>query len=141
MSTLLTSENVKTNVSLGNFLNKLNTYKTGNLVTTAVTADQVILTYTVTAGKYLYLVFLDVVVRLTTFATTATYFGTASLENPGGTKLYTTLCAGSGITAPPIGPVFAEPIPIPGGSVVRIVCTPSSATSYTWQANFGGFER
>ena len=53
MSIQLTNENVKINVSLGNSLNKSKVLVTGNLVTTAVTADQVILTYTVTAGKTL----------------------------------------------------------------------------------------
>ncbi|MCJ7608162.1 hypothetical protein MUP00_00630 [Candidatus Bathyarchaeota archaeon] len=73
--------------SLGNAFGKTNVLKTGNLVTTAITADQAILTYTVTSGKTLYLQYLDVTARLTTYATTATLFGAASLENPAATKL------------------------------------------------------
>lgn len=114
--------------------------KTGSLVTTAVTADQVILTYTVTAGKTFYLEYLQVDTRLTTFATTATYFGMTSLENPSGTKLITQMQAGAGIVARPII-TFSEPLPIAAGTVIRVVCTPSSTTSYTWQANFGGYEK
>jgi len=140
MSIQLTNENVKINVSLGNSLNKSKVLVTGNLVTTAVTADQVILTYTVTAGKTLYLEYLTMDCRLTTFAATATWFGAASLENPGGTKLITRDLSGTGAVM--IETVmFPEPIPIPAGTVIRVVCTPGAATSYTWKANFGGFER
>jgi hypothetical protein len=113
--------------------------KTGSLVTTTTTADQVVLTYTVTAGKTFYLTYLRVDTRLTTFATTATYFGMASLESPAGTKLITQMQAGAGITLiPPY--IFVKAVPFAGGTVIRVVCTPSSTTSYTWQANFGGYE-
>jgi hypothetical protein len=127
-------------VSLGTSSGKTVTMKTGSLVTTAATADQVILTYTVTAGKGFYLEYFRVDTRLTTFATTATYFGMASLENPSGSKLITQMQAGAGITnMPPL--VFTEPVPIAAGTVIRVVCTPSSTTSYTWQANLGGYEK
>ena len=71
---------------------------------------------------------------------TATFFGTASLESPAGTKLVTLMHAGTGITILPQMD-FTEPVPIVSGVVIRVVCTPSSTTSYTWQANFGGYER
>ena len=128
-------------VSLGISTGKTNVLKTGNLVTTATTADQVILTYTVTAGKTFYMEYLAISARLTTFATTATFFGASSLENPSATKLFTIDCAGAGITAPPITLWFAEPIPIAAGTVIRVVCTPNSTTSYTWKANVGGYEK
>jgi hypothetical protein len=112
--------------------------KTGNKVTTAVTADQEILTYTVTTGKTLYLQYLKIDTRLTTFAVTATNFGLASLENPSGTKLITQMQSGAGITLIPLY-IFND-IPIPSGTVIRVVCTPSAVTSYTWQANIGGYE-
>ena len=41
--------------SLGNMTGKTNVLKTGSLTTIAKTASQVVLTYTVTNGKYLYL--------------------------------------------------------------------------------------
>jgi len=129
-------------VSLGNSTGKANKLLTGNLVTTAITADQVILTYTVTSLKTFYLEYLLMMAMLTTFAATATYFGTASLENPSGTKLATLDIAGpQGITAPPIIVQFSEPIPIAMSSVIRIVCTPSAVTSFTWKACFGGYEK
>jgi hypothetical protein len=128
-------------VSLGNSLGKTNIGKTGSLVTTATTADQVILTYTVTAGKTFYMTYFDACARLTTFATTATHFGTVSLETPSGTKLYTCMVSGAGISAPSPGVFFSEPVPISAGTVIRLVCTPSAVTSYTWQANFGGYEK
>jgi hypothetical protein len=128
-------------VSLGNSTGKAVVAKTGSLATTSASADQVILTYTVTSGKTFYLEYFEVEARLTSFATTATFFGTASLENPSGTKLITEMCAGAGITQNQPGFVFAEPLPIAAGTVIRVVCTPSSTTGYTWQANFGGYEK
>lgn len=127
-------------ISLGQSSGKTNVLKTGNLVTTATTADQVILTYTVTTGKTFYLEYLSVDCRLTTFATTATWFGAASLESPAGTKLITNDLSGAGaVTRNPY--VFSEPIPIASGTVIRVVCTPGATTSYTWKANFGGYEK
>jgi len=111
---------------------------TGALVTTAVTANQVILTYTVTTGKTFYLQYLKIDTRLTTFAATATNFGLASLENPALTKLITQMQSGAGIT---IGLQYAfNDLTIASGTVIRVVCTPNAATSYTWQANIGGYE-
>ena len=127
-------------VSLGTRAGKTVVMKTGNLVTTATTADQVILTYTVTSGKTFYLEYLSIDARLTTFATTATWFGAASLENPSGTKLITDDLSGPGaVTRPPY--MFEEPIPIASATVIRVVCTPGATTSYTWKANFGGYEK
>jgi hypothetical protein len=126
--------------SLGNTAGKTNVLKTGTLVSTATTADQVLLTYTVTAGKTLYLSYFDYTARLTTFAATATNFGNCSLESPAGTKLYTQMVANSGVSTL-IGEQVAEPLPIASGVVVRLVCTPSAATSFTWSGNFGGYEK
>lgn len=126
--------------SLGTATGKTVTMKTGNLVTTAVTADQVVLTYTVTSGKTFYMQYLLVSSRLTTFATTATFFGALSLENPAATKLITIdLVGAGGVTNPELE--FAEPIPFAAGTVVRVVCTPSAVTSFTWKAAFGGYEK
>jgi hypothetical protein len=127
-------------VSLGNNLGKTNQLKTGTLVTTAVTADQTVLTFTVTAGKVFYLQYVTVMARLTTFATTATFFGTCSLETPSGTKVLTYGPSGPGITDQ-FTVNFEEPIPIAAGVVVRLVCTPSAVTSFTWYGNFGGYEK
>jgi hypothetical protein len=127
-------------VSLGNSYGKTVVMKTGNLVTTATTADQVILTYTVTSGKTFYLQYLSIDARLTTYATTATWFGAASLQSPSGTKLITDDLSGSGaVTMPPY--TFDEPVPIASGVVINVVCTPGATTSYTWKANFGGYEK
>lgn len=32
-------------------------------------------------------------------------------------------------------------LPIASGVVVRLVCTPSATTPFTWIGNFGGYER
>ena len=135
------SQATHANVSLGTSTGKTVKCTTGSLVSTATTADQVICTYTVTAGKTLYLLGFDVGVRLTTIASTATTFGTASLENPSGTKLMTRILAGAGVTAPPPYCNYTEPLPIAAGTVIRIVCTPAAATSYTWQGNIWGYEK
>jgi hypothetical protein len=127
-------------VSLGSIAGKTSVMKVGSLVTTAVTADQVVLTYTVTEGKTFYLTYFHLLVRLTTYAGTVTNFGNMSLENPSGTKIFTFPSFGSGAAA--IVPFsFTEPVPIPSGTVIRVVCTPAAVTSFTWFANFGGYEK
>lgn len=127
-------------VSVGTATGKTVVMKTGTLISTLVTADQVILTYTVTSGKTLYLQYFDFSARLTAFAATATNFGTLSLESPAATKLatYDVFHAGNGEQR---GILFAEPLPVAAGVVIRVVCTPSAVTSMTWRANFGGYEK
>lgn len=126
-------------VSLGCSKNKTTVGATNTLASTANTADQVIVTYTVTAGKTFFLEWADVVARLTTFASTATYFGTASLEIDG-TKVWTGIFGGAGITTQ-CGIWPSEPIAVASGKVIRLVCTPSSTTGYTWRGNIGGYEK
>jgi hypothetical protein len=128
-------------ISLGNSTGKTNVMRTGTLVTTAVTADQVILTYTVTAAKTFYMTYFNVTARLTTFAATATNFGTASIESPASTKLLTEMVAHAGTPQVKNGVTFTEPVPIAAGTVIRVVCTPSATTSFTWIANLGGYEK
>lgn len=128
-------------VSLGNSTGKTVVMKTGTLTTTAVTADQVVLTYTVTAGKTFYLQYIQLQVRLTTFAATATNFGDSSLESPAATKLYTQMNAHAGTPNDSTPIIFDEPQPFAAGTVIRIVCTPAAVTSFTWRANLGGYEK
>jgi hypothetical protein len=128
-------------VSIGTSAGKALVMKTGSLVTTAVTADQVVVTYTVTAGKTFYLEYINITARLTTYATTATLFGASSLESPAGTKLMTQMIANAGVITPPFDEKFSEPLPIAAGTVIRVVCTPAAVTSFTWQANLGGYEK
>lgn len=136
------SNNPVGSVSMGNSLGKAWAGATGNLVTTAVTADQVIVTYTVTAGKTFYLQGALITARLTTFAATATLFGACSIETPAATKKITLDAAGSGIVAPPIWIGWGgEPQPIAAGTVIRVVCTPGAVTSYTWKAALYGYEK
>lgn len=127
-------------VSLGNSLGKANVMQTGTLASSATTADQVIKTYTVTAGKTLYLMYWDVMARLTTFAATATLFGVASLEIVSGTKVWSYSLAGTGC-ANTTGQQMSEPLVVPAGTVIRLVTTPAAATAMTWVGNFGGYEK
>lgn len=129
-------------VSLGNIDSKTTVIKTGTLITTAVTVDQVILTYTVTAGKTLYLQYFNIHSHLTVLSATAVILGTGSVELPSGTKIHTETFVNPTTSAVQSSTVmFAEPIPIAGGTVIRCVCTPAVAVSRTWHANFGGYEK
>lgn len=128
-------------VTLGQTDGKAVVMKTGKLVTTAVTADQVVLTYTVTAGKTLYLKYLHIAGYLATFPGNANpiQLGSPSLEIVAGTKVITT-----DLMQPPGGDFnieWSEPTPVASATVIRVVTTPAAVTSTTWRANFGGFER
>lgn len=128
-------------VSLGNTTGKTNVMQSASLVTTAVTANQVVLTYTVTALKTFYLEYLHLSALPTTVPGNGNpvSLGTISLESPAGTKLITTafvFSAGNLLEVP-----FSEPIPIAAGTVIRVVVTPAATTSFTWYANFGGYEK
>jgi len=131
----------ETAVSIGTDDGKTVVMMTGSVITALPTADQVVLTYTVTAGKVFFLEYL----RMSAFQTVLPgnsnplNLGTMSLENPSGTKTIT-----ADLFHPPqqtIEPTFGEPLPIQGGTVIRVVCTPLSVTSITWRASFGGYER
>lgn len=129
-------------VSLGNAAGKTNILKTGSLVTTAATADQIVLTYTVTTGQTFYLEYVVIEGRLTVAAATATILGDVSLELPSGTKGMTTTAVNPTTSASDKLVIsFAEPIPIAAGTVVRVVVTPTAVTSMTWRASFGGYEK
>lgn len=114
---------------------------TGSLTTTAVTADQVVLSYTVPAGRVLVLERHSVMCRSTSPPgnPNPVVLGSASLEIPSGTKLWTVDFVGN--VAPPLHAVSlgADGWRIPAGNVVRVVCTPAAATSFLWRANLGGF--
>lgn len=132
-----------TAVTLGTVDGKTNVLKTGSLTTTAATADQVVLTYTVTAGKTFYLQYLQLEGRLTVQSATASILGTLSLETPSGTKVITHTLLNHTIENVDRIPTsdFSEPIPIAAGVVIRVVCTPTAVTSMLWIANFGGYEK
>jgi hypothetical protein len=128
-------------VSIGTDDGKTLVLKTGTLVTTAVTADQVVLTYTVTVAKTFFVeyVTLDGFLTSTPGNANPVKLGTISLETPSGTKAITAdrfQSLGNTFVLP-----FSEPLPVAAGVVIRVVCTPFSASSMTWRAGFGGYER
>jgi hypothetical protein len=127
--------------TLGNVTGKAIVLKTSTLTTVATTADQVVLTYTVTAGKTFYLQYFDLHAHITALPgnNNPVLMGTASLETPSGTKIYTKDFIHSIYDAP--GHNFAEPLPIAAGTVIRVVCTPAATSSTLWRANFGGYEK
>lgn len=128
-------------VSLGNSLGKTVIGKPGSLASSATTANQAITgaTWTVAVGKTGYIAHVDVSARLTTFATTATLFGTASLRI-GGTAIATWELAAGGAAYPQAFEP-AEPLPVAAGVVVDLVVTPSAATAFTWKGNILGYEK
>lgn len=131
-----------TGVSLGVSIGKSLVMRTAQLTTTSV-ASQAILSYTVTAGKTLYLEYIDIQGRLTAVSATASVLGlvqlllagvqsyTATFVNP------TTSDAGSQA----VRLFFAEPLPIPAGTTILVNTTPAAVTSMLWTANLGGYEK
>jgi len=138
-----TDTGLRTTTSLGTSLNKTNVLKTGTLVTTAITVDQVVLTYTVTAGKTFYMEYLTLTGTQTTPAGgTSTILGTMSLELPSGTKVISQrFLGGGGISTDHMVIPFSEPVPVAASTVIRVVVTPAAITSFNWSANFGGYEK
>jgi len=117
--------------------------KTSQLTTTAVTANQSILAYTVTAGKNFFLEYIDLQGALTAVSATASVLGTVIVQVAGVTVYTgrfvnpTTSDAGS----QSIRLMMGEPIPLPAGTVIAILVTPAATTSMAWTANLGGYEK
>jgi len=137
-----TDTGLRVTASLGTSLNKTTVMKTGTLTTTAITVDQVVLTYTVTAAKTFFLQYITMNGSQTAPAGAGVVAGTISLETPSGTKVISQRCFGGNTFTPNgIDLSLAEPLPIAAGTVVRVVVTPASTTSFTWNASFGGYEK
>lgn len=115
-----------------------NVFSPGSVVTTTVTANQVIAAYTVPVGKVFMLQGWDAAVRLTGGTNTHTAFGEASLRIAA-VNVMTRQEVGAGFAVTEVSRE-ARPIPVTAGSVVQVVCTPGATTSYTWRANLQGYE-
>jgi hypothetical protein len=118
-----------------------NVLKTAQLVSTATTADQVVLTYTVTAGKTLYLQYVIMGGYLTSQPGNANPIdlGDMHVQTPSGTTFIQTERFHPKIADLVVS--FPQAIPIAAGVAIRITVTPVTTTSITWEANFGGYER
>ena len=127
-----------TTTTLGIADDKTNVLVTGTLNTTSTTSNQVVLTYTVTAGKTFFMQYFTL--KGNPYSTATAYLsGFMHLESPAGTVRYTTRSVeGDG---GPYGQSFAESMAFPAGTVVRVVCTPVVTAQVIWIANFGGYER
>ena len=117
--------------------------KTGSLVSTSVTANQGILGYTVTAGKTFYLIYIDLQGRFTAPSGTSSVLGTV-VFSIGGVNVYQAsfvnpTTGDSGSQA--VRLMFSEPLPVAAGVALLAAASPAAATSMTWIANFGGYER
>lgn len=134
-------DNFLGSVSSGVSYGKTVVNKTGTLVTTATTADQVVLTYTVTAGRTLYITAIEIEGRLTVISATASILAACSWQI-GGVKQNTFTFVNE--TTSEVGRVtipISEPVPVAAGVIVTIVCTPAAVTSMTWLGNMLAFEK
>lgn len=136
---VIASDQSPFSVSIGTSAGKTLVGKTGLLVSTSVLADQIILTYTVTLGKTFYLEGFDWSVGKTGIDHADSDYGLVSLENPLGLKLQTWFARGAGTAS--FSRSLPEPLPIPSGTVIRLVVTPSIANSLTWLGNLIGYEK
>lgn len=125
-------------ISLGNTA-KTAKVLTGSLTTTAVTANQVVFTYTVSAGKTLYIESFDLNVHTTAANTTAVAYGAVTLLI-NGSVVWSGFLEGTG-AASTVSTQFGEPIPVPAGEVVSWEATPAAVTSWVWNGNVGGYEK
>lgn len=115
----------------------------GNLVTTSVTPDQVILSYTV-AGSDLTILFMALGAAYTTYNATEAYlgFGRIQFDTGGGwvTKdrspafVNTDLDNNCPMIIRPLGKGQVLAV----GEDVRFICTPATATSIRWNASLWG---
>jgi hypothetical protein len=128
-------------VDIGTGYGKTNLNKTGALTTTAVTANQVLLTYTVTAGKTFFISALEIEARLTVLSATASILGACSWRI-GGVAQNTFNFTNQTISAVDRAMLIpAAPIFVAGGTVIDMVCTPAATTSMLWQGNLMGYEK
>lgn len=111
----------------------------GRLVTSATTADQVVTSWAVPAGKTGFLQHASISARLNAVSETRAAFGPASLRIAGAV-IATVELLGVGLDRPPAF-AFAEPLPIPGGASAEWVVTPLATTGMAWRANLIGYER
>ena len=106
----------------------------GGLTTTAVTADQVILTYT--PANTLSLKCLVIAGYLTTYSATEANMGVIKVQVGGVDKMEfriqnTDLDAMPGVIVVPLG----DGLTFSGSEVVRVIVTPASTTSMRWTAS------
>ena len=140
---LAVSSQATDGISIGSIVGKTVTMKTGQLTTTAPTANQVVLSYTVTAGVTFYLEYLDLQARLTALSGTASILGTIQILIAG-VPVYTATFVNPTTSAQGSEAVrisLSEPIPISAATVISVVVTPASATSMLWTVNFGGYQK
>ena len=119
-----------------------NGWSTGTLSTSTTTADQTIVSYTVPNGKTLLLNGADVSCIATGIL--GNILALVTVQNLGltslvidGTKIWTGQLAGLTQDRDRTQSV-ANPIPVPAGLIVKIVCTPGITTLLRWIGNIEG---
>lgn len=127
-------------VSLGQSTGKAIKGESGQLASSAFTAGQTVMTYTVTSGKTFYLEEADCSVMLNTAAATQTQFGTCQLLI-NGVQYWLSNYKGPGSGSNAQVLTYPEPIPIASGTVITWQATPAAVTAFLWSANIGGYEK
>lgn len=132
---------IMASVSLSDTTGKAAVMKSAQLTTTAVTANQIVLTYIVTALKTLFLQYIDLQARLTAASATASVLGTITVTVAGVVVYTAEFCNPTSGATETHSLAFSEPIPLAAGVVISVLVTPAAATSMRWTGNFGGFEK
>lgn len=127
--------------SQGNSAGKTEIHKTFT-ATTAATGLSILGTYTVTAGKTLYITHMDFSARLNAISATAANLGNIAVATPAGTGVSSMTFVNPTTSAPNIYTRdFSEPWAIPSATVIMSSVSAGVATSTAWIWNFDGYEK
>ncbi len=132
---------VLTPATLGSTLNKTRVMKTNAIATTTTTAEQVVLSHTVTTGKTFYLEAVSVEAYLSSASTVARRLGNVFLEEFSSSPIMMWGMWNNTVSIVDRAThTFSEPVPFTSGNTLFAVCSPTSGTSTTWRVNFIGYE-
>lgn len=138
---LASTSGVIGSASLGSIAGKTEIHKvfTKN---TAAAGKSVIGTYTVTAGKTLYVTNMSLTARLTTLSATAANLGNAEIATPSGTTVSSMTFVNPTTSQPLIWTrEFSEPWAVTSATVFMSSASASSASGIDWIWNFDGYEK
>lgn len=128
-------------VSLGSTSGKTEVHKTFTK-NTAAAGLSVLGTYTVTAGKTLYVTHMDFTARTAAVSASAANLGNVQLVTPSGTAVSSMTFVNATTSQPTIWTRdFPEPWAVPSATVFMSSVSAAVATSTDWIWNFDGYEK
>lgn len=128
-------------VSFGNTLGKTEVHKTFTK-NTAAAGVSVLGTYTVTAGKTLYVTHMDFTARTAAISASAANLGNVQLATPSGTSVSSMTFVNPTTSQPTVwSRDYAEPWSVPSAAVFMSSVSAAVATSTDWIWNFDGYEK